>query len=192
MTLPGSLSPPEQLHISGIDFSSRELTFAWSSVTPDCPAIHYNILASNCGSCPTTTNHTNVTCTDVSTNTSVCTFAIQTVICGDITGNFSDPIGINTNILELYPTVTITGYIASTISLATVLIISIAALLMAMIIILTRNKAKSKAALDLQVTNRAGRGTHMESMYEDPIPSISTIHTQDNIAYGHTKTTTQT
>ena len=31
---------------------------------PDCPAIHYNILASNCGSCPTTTNLTTVTCTN--------------------------------------------------------------------------------------------------------------------------------
>ena len=82
-------------------------------------------------------------------------------------------------------------YVASITSLATALIITIVALTV-MIIILTLCKAKSKAALDLQVTNRAGRGTHMESMYEDPSSSVSAIHTQDNVAYGHTKTSTQT
>ena len=52
-----------------IDLNSRYVSFAWSPVAPDCPAIHYNILASsNCGSCPTTTNHTNATCTDVPTD----------------------------------------------------------------------------------------------------------------------------
>ena len=33
----------------------------------------------------------------------------------------------------------------------------------------------------------------MESMYEDvtgPTPSVSAINTQDNIAYGHTQTST--
>ena len=175
----GPLSSPKELHISNLDFSLRELTFSWSPVSPDCPAIHYNILASNYGSCPTTTNHTTVTCTDVQTNISVCTFAIQTVVCGNITGNFSKK--HNTNILELYPTVTTTVYVAFITSLATALIISIVALLTAIIIILTRSKAKSKAAFDLQVTNRAGRSTHMESMYEDPSPSVSAIHTQENI-----------
>jgi hypothetical protein len=89
------LPPPNEIQIS-IDFSLRELTFSWSPVAPDCPAIHYNILASNCGSCPTTTNHTNATCTNlnVSLNDTVCTFAVQTVVCGNITGNVSDPISI--------------------------------------------------------------------------------------------------
>ena len=77
-----------------LTYSSRELTFSWSPVAPDCPAIHYNILASNCGSCPTTTNHTTVTCTDVPANDSVCTFAVQTVVCGNITGDTSGPISI--------------------------------------------------------------------------------------------------
>ena len=66
------------------------VTVNWSPVASDCPAIHYNILASNCGSCPTTTNHTPVTCTDVPTNGSMCTFAVQTVVCGTIAGNWSD------------------------------------------------------------------------------------------------------
>ena len=67
-----------------------DLAFNWSSVTPDCPAIHYNILSSNCGSCPTTTTHTTVTCTDVPTDGSMCTFALETVVCGNVTGNLSD------------------------------------------------------------------------------------------------------
>ena len=32
----------------------------------------------------------------------------------------------------------------------------------------------------------------MESMDEDPLPSVRAIPTRDNVAYGHTKTTTQT
>ena len=40
------------------------------------------------------TNHTNVTCTDVPNNDSICTFAVQTVVCGNIAGNTSDPINI--------------------------------------------------------------------------------------------------
>ena len=70
--------------------------FSWSPVAPDCPAIHYNILASNCGSCPTTTSHTNVTCTDVPIEqNSFCTFALQTVVCGNITGILSNPISVS-------------------------------------------------------------------------------------------------
>ncbi len=61
------------------------LTFDWSvSAASDCPDIQYNILASNCGSCPTTTNHTNVTCTNVPTK-DTCTFAIWRVVCGNVT-----------------------------------------------------------------------------------------------------------
>ena len=78
------LPPPDRMYLSNADLNSRVLTFEWSPVTPDCSAIHYNILASNCGSCPTTTNHTTVTYTDVPTNGNSCTFALQTVVCGHI------------------------------------------------------------------------------------------------------------
>ena len=47
--------------------------------------VHYNILSSKCGSCPTTTTNTTVTCTDVPTDGSVCTFAVETAVCGNIT-----------------------------------------------------------------------------------------------------------
>ena len=93
-TITGQLPPPNKLYVSTANFISRHLTFSWSPVAPDCSAIHYNILASNCGSCPTTTNHTEITCTNVPTDGSECTFAVQTVACGNITGNTSDPISI--------------------------------------------------------------------------------------------------
>ena len=80
------------MYISTIDIGLRQLEFAWSPVATVCPAVyvHYNILASNCGSCPTTTNHTNVTCVDIPTDGSTCTFAVRVVICGNVTGNVSD------------------------------------------------------------------------------------------------------
>ena len=180
----GALLPPDKIGISNADSSLRQLTFSWSPVAPDCPAIHYNILASNCGSCPTTTKHTNATCTDVPTDDNECNFAIQTVVCGNITVNFS----INTHIF--YPRDTNTAYIISISSLATFSIVSITALLIVIVIILMRSRIKIKAAFDSQGTIRAVSSTQMESMYEEPIPSVSAIKTRDNIAYGHTKTTT--
>ena len=56
------------LNISATLSDLDDISFTWSSVTAatHCPAVnYYNILASNCGSCPTTTNYTNATCTDV-------------------------------------------------------------------------------------------------------------------------------
>ena len=52
---------PDKIYISKVGFHPNQLTFQWNSVAPDCSTVHYNILASICGSCPTTTNHTNVT-----------------------------------------------------------------------------------------------------------------------------------
>ena len=88
-------SVPHGLYISAIDIGLRKLSFTWSPVAPDCPAIHYNILASNCGSCPTTTNHSTVTCTDIPVNSHVCTFAVKRVLCGNLTDNMSRSLTIN-------------------------------------------------------------------------------------------------
>ena len=179
-----TVRPPNILGISNVDLSLRQLTFIWSPVAPECPVIDYNILASNCGSCSTSTNHTTVTCTDVPADNKECNLAIQTVICGNITGN---SISINKHIF--YPRDTNTAYIASISSLATFYVVSMSALLI-VIVILMRSKAKIKAALDLQASTRAVSSPQMESMYEEPIPSVSAIKTRDNIVYGHTKTTT--
>ena len=191
----GRFSSPDKLQISNVDISPRQLIFEWSPVVPDCHAIQYDILASNCGSCPTTTNRTNATCTDVpTTNSSLCTFAVQTV-CGNVTGNASDPIRVNTDILYPMEYLSIVPksdtnrvYIASIVFLSTALLISTVASITAITTILRRTKAKLTAALEH--SNREERSTLMESLYENvtgPSPSASvTINITDNVAYGHT------
>ena len=86
---------PGKVYISAIDIGSRKLGFAWSPATPDCPVIPYNILTSNCGSCPTTTNYTNATCADVPSDGSMCLFVVQPVVCGDTNGTSSYSLTIN-------------------------------------------------------------------------------------------------
>ena len=205
--------------ISNLNLALRKLTFSWSPVAPDCPAIHY-VLALNCGSCPTTTNHTNVTCTDVPINYSICTFAVQTVVCGNITSNISDPINITLYTIEstvrtsndsLHPTenqgthnsstTETTGinnsaisqvYIISFSCLATSLFMGVVVASIIVIATFLRSKAKTRAVC-IQ-SNRAKESTHNEPAYENvklsPSPSASAINTQDNVAYGHTKTIT--
>ena len=94
LTLPNAVPfpPPDEISLALINFGLKEITFSWSPVAPDC---HYNILASNCGSCPTTTNHTNVTCTYLPSDVSVCTLALETVLCGNIAGKQSKPLILN-------------------------------------------------------------------------------------------------
>ena len=188
-------APLLTLYMSNADFISRKLTFSWST---DCDAmLHYNILASNCGSCPTTTNHTNATCTNVQTNGSLCTFAVQAVVYGNITGQLSYPIRAtiliptdNTS-LGIHSSDSCRVYIISISVLATVLSVSVAVSItvIVMAIIITRRKAKAEVGLDLQLTNRTEKDRDTDSTYEDvtgPLPSASAISTQDNVAYGHT------
>ena len=98
---------PNILFISKADFVSKQITFIWSHAVNMCPdlKIHYNILASNCGSCPTTTNHTTVVSANVPTNDCMCIFAVQTVICENISGNETEKIS-----LYLLPFPTSTSY----------------------------------------------------------------------------------
>ena len=217
----GQFPPPNTLHTSAVNLDSSELTFSWSPVAPDCPAIHYNILASKCGSCPTTTNHTNVTCIDVPINGSTCTITVQTISCGNIAGNVSDPISITlypervpvdspqptenlstqnsgTDTTETMGVETMTpnteAYAISIGSLGIALIASVVVFVMVIVIILRRTKVKMKAAIGSP--HREERTTiHGDPMYEDVARfsslSVGTIiNTQDNVAYGHTKTST--
>ena len=203
----GQYPPPNALYIRAANFALKELTFSWSPVAPDCPLIHYNILASNCGSCPTTTNHTNITCTDVPINGSNCTFAVQTVVCGNLAGNASEPISITfypqrAPRESLHPTenlsthnsehdldTNVAPYTISIGLLTTALIICVVVSVVVIVIILTRNKITAAFAQ----SNREGSIIHAEPAHEDvtgPLPSVSTITTQENIAYGHVKTST--
>ena len=213
-----SSSSPDKIYISKVGFHPNQLTFQWNSLASVCPAIHYNILASNCGSCPTTTNHTNVTCTEVPTNNSICTFAVQTVVCGNITSNISDPINItlyttestvNTPTDSLHPTenqgicnsnttesmgmnnpATTQLYIIFFSNLATALFVGAVASSTVIVIFLKRSKVKIRPAL--VQSNNGERTTHNEPAYGNvipgPISSASAINTHDNVAYGHSKT----
>ena len=66
-------------------------------MAPNCAAIHYNILAQNCGNCPSSTPHTTVVCHDMNVGANLtCSFVVQNVrTCDDITGNMSDPVKVH-------------------------------------------------------------------------------------------------
>ena len=64
-----------------------QLHFTWDPVAPACYALQYNINASNCGRCPSTTISTSITCTDVEVDgEEICRFGISTVVCSDVIG----------------------------------------------------------------------------------------------------------
>ena len=202
-----------------VDSSEMSISFDWSHSCAATNSDNYNILASNCGSCPTTTNHTNVTCTDVvPISGRQCTFAVQTVVCGNVTGNASDPISILfyeltvTSVERQQPTEiqgtynsdftatvgvdnletnTAAPYIITIGFLIATLLVCVVVSITAIAIIL-RSKAKINAALESHRAEGTA-GVRDEPMYEDvtgPLPLVSVINTQDNVAYGHTRTTT--
>ena len=121
------------------------------------------------------------------------------MVCRNITGNGSDPINIifdakeqieptddqhTTENLRMHNSDTNTAYIISISSLAIALIVCVVVFI-TMIAVILRSKSKT------QRPNRAGGSIHDEPMYEDvtgPSPSVRTINTQNNVAYGHTKT----
>ena len=66
------------------------ITFYWSSVNENCSAIHYDLTAINCGTCPDITRDTQVTCHNVTIG-NVCTFAVNTVACETIVRDLGSP-----------------------------------------------------------------------------------------------------
>ena len=166
----------------------------------------YNILASNCGSCPTTTNHTNVTCTDIPTNGSTCTLAVQTVVCTEdtecTTGIESDSINIrllNTrsshDTREHSSTDRDTTLTASVVFLVVSLITCTSVSMTVIVTVLVKNRVRIEAIFDgFLWNNRASLTTaNLEGMYDDIIdpsrPSlrVSVISTTPNVAYGQNK-----
>ena len=83
------LPPPNNVQLTNVQ--PGQITFNWTSVDTLCDSVSYNIIASNCGQCPSTTNNTTATCTDVVASGQVCTFIIQAVVCGTITGSQASP-----------------------------------------------------------------------------------------------------
>ena len=78
--------------------NTNRLTFSWSSVLMTCPSIGYNITSMNCGVCPNFTLNTTVNCTITTNHTNgqiqTCTLSIQSIICGNYTGNQTNTITV--------------------------------------------------------------------------------------------------
>ena len=86
-------SPPDDVHLAKVD--KNRLTFHWEPVPSVCSDIEYTITAINCGVCPSTTPNTSIAC-DISNtlaesvNDSLCTFTVQSIVCGILIGNRSN------------------------------------------------------------------------------------------------------
>jgi hypothetical protein len=199
--------PPDAISLALVNFNPKEITFSWSPVATDCPSIQYNILASNCGSCPNTTNHTTATCTDLPSDGSVCTLAVETVVCGNITGNQSKPLSFNISD-TLHVTVInsrCTGATASASVFAIGLTISVIVFISVIIVLL---KVNIKARRFELATRRRAQGKLSSHEEQDPgqqlrrttipestvnttimdyeIAKVAVIATNKNIAYADT------
>ena len=80
--------PPHDVHLASID--TKKITFSWSPVLSNC-SIGYRITSMDCIACPSFTLNTVVNCTVTTNRTNrqdqMCTFYVQSVICGNYTGN---------------------------------------------------------------------------------------------------------
>lgn len=70
------------------NINPQAITMHWDPVVPECQHVTYSITSSNCGNCLSTTSTTSVTCFgfNVSTNATICTLDVKTIVCADITG----------------------------------------------------------------------------------------------------------
>ena len=192
------LPPPDEISLALVNFGPKETTFSWSPVAPDCPFIHYNILASNCGSCPTITSHTNVTCTYLPSDDSMCSFAIQTVVCGNITGNWSKSLKFKTasTFTEFNSGCTCTGATAIASVFAIGLTLSVIVFTSIIIVLVKTNKKACRSDLASRRREQARLSSHEEprrttgpesttstTMLDHERAKEAIIATNKNIAY---------
>ena len=176
--------PPPKDFIATMDLSLREITFKWSKspAAPDCPSLHYNILASNCGSCPTTTTNTTVTCTDVPTNGSMCTFSIESVVCGKVVNLFNDTIHIPMNMTDTCSCDCGANIaIASTSLLAGISFVYATVVTVLMIV----NKRKKQATRKTTTEQETPDVLYEDVELQGSASAESVMNTRVNIAYGH-------
>ena len=74
--------------------NTTDLLFTWSASATNCSSLHYNIFQVNCGSCPSFSTSTNISCTDVPTDGGVCLFSLQAIVYTNVTSNWSDALQI--------------------------------------------------------------------------------------------------
>ena len=103
------LPPPSD--ISWERLGAEQLMFSWSPVVSNCVSISYNILDSHCGVCPNSTVDTNITCNNVSTrHLSMCMLAVQTIVCGNISGKWSTRVYVQENGTGYMDLISLTEY----------------------------------------------------------------------------------
>ena len=89
--------PPDRISASVSFDHPGGITFTWDEVDSSCDIVHYRVITSNCGVCSATnitTLYTRVLCTNLTTDGSICSFAVQTIVCNDVAGNVSEPIHV--------------------------------------------------------------------------------------------------
>ena len=83
-------SPPGDIQL--VEANNTHLRFSWSPDSLCCPSVQHHIMASNCGECPSITTTNTVTCSgDYTrlTNDHPCSFAVQTIVGGELLGYVS-------------------------------------------------------------------------------------------------------
>lgn len=112
--------PPPEVKINVV--TTGMIAFSWG-VTNSCSVLRYKI-ESDCGSCVNIsyTASTNISClidtSSIATAADMCTFAVKSIVCGNITSNLSNIIevmlkGNNNNYDGLYKTCSIDHIIIS-------------------------------------------------------------------------------
>lgn len=170
------------LNIIGVpNAESQTIVFSWSQIPllSECQMlVHYNILASKCGTCPTTTTLTSVICTDTPTDGGVCTFAVEVVVCETISGEY-DIVNVNLSYYYYYGAtsydVDVRSYVAlaSACFFAALFIVSIAFVSLCMLRL--KRRTKTDTALELPTAANI-QGT---------LRSAENITATTNIAYEH-------
>ena len=90
---------PSPMGVSLFTVNSRQLVFNWMPIQSNCSSLQYGI-ESDCGSCSegsqTFLNQTSKTCIVEQPNTDerMCSFAVNSVICRNISGSFSTPVNV--------------------------------------------------------------------------------------------------
>ena len=172
----------------GVNTGLNQLTFTWTPVISDCHTIEYNINASNCGSCPTTTTYTTVTCTDLPMATDPdgntwCIFVLSVVSCGNI--NLSPSGQISVLVVDEYSTTFTSSYVNDTVAENSdkgfIVAVAIACLLAILLTFI------------LAVLARQTMFHRKAKVQKEPVPHATTnnkifedIDTNENVAYGDT------
>ena len=89
------IDPPPPSHLQLVKVNKNELVFTWEPYnrTGSCPSLYYEPL-SNCSECAATSDYAKCRTSIITSDAKVCSFAIRTVVCGNIVGTKSETMNI--------------------------------------------------------------------------------------------------